>query len=230
MFKFFSSLILIAIYYLPLHSQNLVGILNQSITITPSYTVNNNTSINVIGQVVNTGTITITGTIHVNIAIDTSSTSIPKYYWRSTMSYPVSNFQPNATLAFSVSDVASGGNAYKVAGNGTTVVAWPVVGLADDTLTCSDSAFANVYVLPIPQGINELEKLKKELDQWPNPIQENIILSHIENYQIELVDINGKVFFIENNEIRIEDFTSGFYLLRISNKKGDQINKKLIFE
>ncbi len=210
------------------YAQTLVGIYNHTLSISPNYTVNNNTSINVTGQVINLGTTNITGDIHVNIAIDTSSTSLPKYYWRSTMSYPVINLPPNGIISFNVSDVASDNNSYKVAGNGTTVVAWPIVGTLNDSLTCADSAFTNIYILPLTQDITELGLLERQLQNIPNPLTQDIQFTNTENWTIVLIDMNGKETEIRNFKLEILDYSKGLYLFRFRNKDGNNFTKKVI--
>lgn len=227
MFKKTASLILILISYLQANSQGLVGIYNQTISISPNYTISNNTNITVSGQVINTSTTNITGTIHVNIAIDTSSNSTPKYVWRSTMSYPVTNLTPNGTFFFNVNDNASNVNGYKVAGNGTTVVAWPVVGLPNDSLTCSDSAFSNVYILPLIQHIEELDNLLKQI---PNPLAQDIQFVNASSWHIDLIDVQGHIVEIQNSKLIIQNFSKGVYFLRIRNENGEVLIKKIIIE
>ena len=230
------SLLIFTLFTLPICAQKLVGIYNHTISISPSYTVNNNTNISVIGQVVNTSTANLTGTIHVNMAIDTSSTSTPKYYLRSTMSYPVTNLLPGASINFSVNDISAGTNGYKIAGNGTTVVAWPIIGALTDSLTCADSAFANIYILPLTQGINELELLEQQLQNLPNPLTQSIQFTNTENWTIELIDMNGKAIEIlndsstklSNHKLEISNYSEGLYLLSFTNKKGNKVTKKII--
>lgn len=232
------SLLLLIIACLQAKAQNLVGIYNHTISISPSFTVNNNTSITVSGQVVNLGTTPFTGDIHVNIAIDSSSTSTPKYYWRSTMSYPVVNFPPNGILLFNVSDIASDNNGYKVAGNGTTVVAWPIAGSLSDSLTGNDSAFVNVYILPLAQSVNELELLEKQLQNLPNPLTQSIHFTNTENWAVELIDMNGKAIEIlndsstklSNHKLEISNYSKGLYLLHFKNKNGNSVSKKIIIQ
>lgn len=228
MLKKITSLLFITLSYLQASSQGLVGIYNHTISISPSYTVNNNSAITVAGQVINTSTTTITGNIIVNVAIDTSSTIAHKYYWRTSMGYPVTNLLPGATFAFSINDNASNTNAYKVSGNGTTVVAWPVAGLPNDSLTCSDSAFANVYILPITQGSEPLTLLQNELTKLPNPITQNTHFTNAESYTIELIDLNGRIYTIQHSTLNIQHFVKGLYLLRFRNEQGNEVSKKII--
>lgn len=104
------------------NAQPLVSINGGTVQITPSYTINNGTSFSVTGSLKNVSTYSVTNTVHVHLAIDTSSTSTPKYEIRSTHTYSVTNFLPSQTFTFDVSDVGSDANKYKVNGNGTTVV------------------------------------------------------------------------------------------------------------
>lgn len=74
------------------NAQPLVSINGGTVQITPSYTINNGTSFSVTGSLKNVSTYSVTNTVHVHLAIDTSSTSTPKYEIRSTHTYSVTNF------------------------------------------------------------------------------------------------------------------------------------------
>ncbi len=217
--------------------QPLVGVYNSTFAISPSYTVSNNTSFTLTGMAINVGTVTINSNVHANMAIDTSSFSgIKKYYWRKTVSYPVTNFLPNATFNFAITDVASDVNGYKVDGGGTTVIVWFSVGLPEDVLSCADTAMNTIYVLPTTQNLQEFQALENELKSMVNPITENIEFINAQGWKIELIDVTGKTCEISkfdihsgNNQLKISNYAKGLYLLKFTNDNGMQIAKKIIF-
>ena len=218
-----------------LHAQVAVAINGGTVSISPSYTVTDATSYSAFGQVKNTGALAISNNVHVNLGIDTSSTLIPKYYWRSTTTYSVTNFAPGTTFTFEVSDVASSTANYKVGGNGTTVVIWALVGASTGTLGASDSAFTSVYIIGVPASINELLDFENSPIHFKNPIAESIQLNYDETFytKVELLFLNGQLHstLIENKTLVIDHLSKGIYLLRFYNsKQKTYITKKLIIE
>lgn len=211
--------------------QTKVSINNSTVSVSPSYTLNNGTAISAMGQVKNTGTATITGNVHVNMAIDTSSTSIPKYYKRSTATTPVVGFAPNAIFNFTVTDVADGGNGYKIAGNGTTIVIWSVVGLSTDTTTSLDSAFTNVYVIDLT-SIDNWQDFENNILSIQNPLTENIQLIYNKAIytSLQLANVQGKCFnsAIKQDYLDISTLAKGLYYLTFINTKGEPFTKKIM--
>lgn len=211
-------------------AQPMLSISNATVQITPSYTINNGTSFSVTGSVKNVSTYSITNTIHVHLAIDTSSTSTPKYSLRSTHTYSVTNFLPNQMLAFNVGDVGSDANGYKTNGNGTTVVIWGVVGFPTNDSTTYDSVKTTLFVLPLPQSIHNLEQAKNVLNAIPNPLTQTIIFTNNQNWIIELIDLNGRVTNIENSTLNIQHFPNGLYVLKLRDEMGYEISKKIMID
>ncbi len=226
-FKYF-YLVISILYLGSLSAQPIVGIANTTVQVSPSYTLISGSTFSVSGSVVNTGTTTISNTIHVHMAIDTSTTSTPKYYLRSTRSYSVTNFLLLQTLAFSVSDVANNANGYKVNGGGTTVVIWAVVGFPTNDTTTYDSVKTSIYVLPLPQNIHHLEELNRFLNEVPNPINQPILFTNSNSWSVEIVDVRGKVVALKNSILTPSDFVNGCYLLKFKNERGFIISKKVI--
>lgn len=185
---------ILLIFAFGLKAQTLVSIRNATVLITPGYTLSNVTSFTVSGSVKNAGTTTINADVHVNVAIDTSSTSTPKYYLRSTHSYTLTNFLPGTDFPFLLSDVASNTNGYKVAGNGTTVVIWAVVGFPTNTTTTLDSAKTNLYIPGSPTGMEEKSFLENNPVYIQNPVTDQLILryNHQEYKRVDMTDGNGK--------------------------------------
>lgn len=228
---FYKAFIFIVISLVSLFAkaQTMVSINDATVAIAPSYTVTNGTFFTVMGSVKNVGTTNINNnTVHVHLAIDTSSTSTPKYYLRSTHSYSVTNFLPSQTFTFDVSDNADVANSYNIDGGGTTVVIWGVVGFPTNDTTTFDSVKTTIYVLPLPQSITEMELFEGELNKLPNPITQNIQFTNTENYTIELINISGKTIEIKNSKLEIQNYYNGLYILRFRDKQGNETSKKII--
>lgn len=216
-----------------------VGVYNSTLSISPSYTIINNSTFSVTGQCINTGTAVLNGSIYVNLAIDTSSNSNPKYYWRKTIGYPVSNFLPNSTFNFSISDVGSGANGYKTNGNGTTVIVWCAANMPDDVISVSDSASSSILVTPEAVSINEFEENHFITVENPTNFIINLKINNNylnEDFDIELMNGFGQIIWNKKLEkhtncINTEQYLKGIYYLRITNTKNQKVNiKKIILE
>lgn len=208
-----------------------VGIFASTLTVAPSNTVTNGTSVSIFGQVINNGSTSITDYLHLNYAIDTSTTPTPKYYWRSTVTYSVTNFAPGATHTFVVTDIASSANGYKVGGNGTTVIVWPIVGAVTNSASTTDSA-RNVIYIPDPAstGIHEFETTPILLK---NPLDENTLLDYDQDLysRVELVSMDGKVMeqAMKDRMLMVTTCPKGIYFLRFYKRSGTGfISKKLV--
>lgn len=214
-----------------MNAQTKMSINNATVSVSPSYTVSNGSSISVSGQVKNTGTTVVTGNVHVNLAIDTSIFSSPKYFKRSTSTIPVVGFAPNSIFNFTVTDVASGGNGYKVNGNGTTIVVWSVVGLSSDTLTSLDSAITHVYVIDLTD-INDLIALEQSIICIQNPLTESLKLIYNKNefVVVELINSEGKVVISNINEgyFELDCLTKGLYYIKFTRRDNQFYIKKII--
>lgn len=210
-----------------------VGIFASSLTVVPSNTVANGTSVSIYGKVINNGSTAITNYLHLNYAIDTSTTATPKYYWRSTVTYSVTNFVPGATHTFVVSDVASTANLYKVGGNGTTVIVWPIVGAVTNTASTTDSAKDVIYIPdPASIGIQEFEQTPVLLK---NPLDENTLLDYDQAVysRVELVSIDGKVMeqAVKDRVLMATSCPKGIYFLRFYRRHGTGfIAKKVVIQ
>ncbi len=215
----------------------IVGIYNQTIAITPSYTLNNASTFSVTGSVINTGNFAFSNNVHVNLGIDTSSTSTPKYVWRSTTTYSVTNFAPNQTFTFNVTDIGSGVNGYKINGGGTTIIVWPIVGGITNTLSTKDTAFSTIYIIT-PNSLDELNQFEENSIYIQNPATEvlnfEFSVFNTEPILLELINSQGQCLFTEtvttqNSKLNINTFGSGIYYLRLYNKQLNKIiTKKVI--
>jgi hypothetical protein len=214
-----------------LKSQSSIGIVPGSVSISPSDTVVDGTTIFVFGSFVNTGSVSLTGTVVVNMAIDTSSNSMPTYVFRNFSTYSVTAFAPSAVQSFSITDVASGTNQYKTNGNGTTVVVWPVFN--GNISTTSDSAKKTI-VVHLSNSIDDLALFENDILKIKNPISQNVELKY-DNliYQIvALTNINGQtVQIIQNNTLNVTLLSKGLYYLNFYNApSGKCVTKKIIID
>lgn len=234
-FRYAILLITTCLITLATYSQTLTTISNHTVLISPSYTINSGATYTVTGEVKNTGTSTINNNVHINVAIDTSSTfGLHKYYWRATKTYSVTNFNPNNTFAFSVSDAATPPNGYKTSGNGVSVVVWTSVGfLPNDSTTTLDSVFTTIYILPLPQSIND-----NHFETTPIHIQNpahsvlNFSISDLKFDEINLLNSDGKLIEKFNNtdlRFNVSHLPIGIYFLSFYNQeKNKYFTKKII--
>ncbi len=205
-----------------------VGIAAGSVTMSPTFSVLNTGTINVSGSFKNTGTISLTGTVTVNMAVNTSTNTTPNYVFRNASTYTVSAFAANATKFFSIQDVASGSNQYRVDGNGTTVVVWPVFNSNNSTI--SDSGFTSILVV-MPNFIDEYDEFEAEVLKISNPIFQNVELVYNSTVykEVLLVDVFGKVVQIINNcYLKTELLNKGLYYLNFHNSIDNRIITKKI--
>lgn len=130
-----------------------------------------------------------------------------------------------------VTDVASMANAYKVGGNGTTVIVWPIVGPVTNTTSTTDSARTVIYIPgPASTGIHEFEKTPLLLK---NPLDENTILDYDQDMysRVELVGMDGKVMeqAVKDRMLMVTSCPKGIYFLRFYRRSGTGfVSKKLV--
>jgi hypothetical protein len=209
------------------YCQGSLGI--SSLTISPSGTVTNASTITAQGSFVNTGTLTLAGTVTVNLAINTSTTSTPVYVIRNSATYTVSSFTTATTHTFAITDVASGANQYRIDGNGTTVVVWPVMSNA----AASDSGKVTVYV-QVPNSLEDLAAFEQEILKIENPLYHNLTLKYDELLYrtVELLNAQGQVVqVIQNKTLDISLLSPGMYYLNYHHQRSGRIvSKKLLIE
>lgn len=216
---------------LSIKSQSSVGIVPGSVTISPSDTVIDGTTIFVYGSYVNTGIVSLTGTVTVKMAINTSTTTVPFYIMRDSMFYAISALNPTSTQSFTLTDVASGANQYRTNGNGTTVVVWPVFN--GDNSTTSDSAKKTIFV-HLLNGIEDLARFENDILKMKNPISQTVELNydHLIYRNVDLRNLEGQVVqVIQNNTLNVTLLSKGLYFLNFYNtESGRTITKKIIIE
>ncbi len=212
-------------------SQSQVAIYNNTISISPSYTVTDGTFITAIGFVVNTGTANISTNISLQMAINTSTSGSASYSVVATHSFAVSSFSPGALESFSISTVASGANGFRTDGNGTTVVVWPFITNSGFN-TYADSAFT-IVTIGEPTGIKELEVAFSKDVIIQNPAGNIISLVYNETVYAtpELISVEGKLIagVISNKVIFAEKLARGIYYIRFYHKEHNRyFTRKLI--
>ncbi len=215
-----------------------VSILPGSLSVLPSNTVTNLSTFTIQGTVVNTGSSAITGTVTLKMVINTSTTATPAYVFRDSSSYSLNAFLPSASQAFTVSDLASPSNQYTImslvpgAGNGTTVVVWPVLSLSDGSIIeMTDSVYEHIYVV-VPDNIEDLI-MEKDLIKIKNPVSHTVeLIYNTQLYKVELRNSNGRlVKTIEGNELNVIGFAKGMYYLSFHNlKSGNVLTRKIVIE
>lgn len=215
-----------------LKSQSLIGIASDTLFVAPNDTVVDGTTIFVSGSFKNTGSVFLTGTVIVKMAINTSTTSTPAYVLRDSSNvYSVVGFSPTATSTFVITDVASSANQYKTNGNGTTVVVWPV--FSGNNSTTSDSAKTTIFV-NLSNRIEDLAHFENDILKIKNPISQNVELKY-DNLIYQTVDLtNGDgqvVQVIQNNTLNVTMLSKGLYFLNFYNSRsGKIVTKKIIIE
>ena len=221
-------------------AQTSVGIYNYTIAVIPNYTLVSGSNFSVTGSVINTGNTSITNNVHVNLGIDTSSTTTLKYVWRSTTTYSVTNLLPNSTFTFNVTDMGDPANGYKTNGNGTTIIIWPIIASITNTASVSDTAKAIIFIT-LPNTLNDVKAFENSVLILQNPAKGmlNVKCSILnEPLLIELRDANGALLLKENISslnnsqyftFNIQHFPLGIYYLSFDNKNSHKtITKKII--
>jgi hypothetical protein len=179
----------------------------------PSSTVNYSTTVGVKVYVKNTGTAAFNGSIKVFVKRDTLS-GILCDSSTFTTTFP---FQPGDTLSTTLSFIPTPGtNAFKTAGNGNTIVVWPIV----SGLPPGDSARAVIWVNG-PNSVYEFETSMFKI--YPNPVVNTMYIKSLkqdEYKKISVYDVFARKIkelpFSEN--IDFSNLQSGSYWLIISSE------------
>lgn len=215
-------------------AQGVVSIYNHTVIISPTYTLNHGSNFTVTGTVINTSSMSINSNVHVHFAIDTSNASGQnKFLTRVSNTYPQSNFLPSSTFTFSLADNADVANAYKVAGNGITVIIWATVGPnPNDSTTTKDSVYSHIYVLPPLQSIDDENAFEEKAIYFQNPASSVIQFqgSDLEFFNIKLINFNGQTIEnIQHSTYDIQHLPKGIYYLKFINKQTNSfITKKIV--
>lgn len=188
--------------------------IDTSYSVSPNDTVlmNSQVTLNIIIR--NKGTATFTGTFSVNAKLDTlngifcGSTTYGPVTILPNGTVPASiNFTPTATTPSSSTPVG-----FKVAGNGNTIVVWPI-----SNVQTIDSLRTFIYINGTV-GLNELQK--SILAIYPNPTSTNISILQAPNNvfkQIEIYDMFGRkvkdLGFTQT--IDVSELSKGCYMLHI---------------
>lgn len=157
----------------------------------------------------NKSAISITDTIYLVGAIDSSGTLISIDTIGSAI---VTNFNFNDTVSISYNENYTYLNSYKIGGN--IVVVWPVTGSASTV----DTLFKNVFI-EYPLSINSILGLDKQLIIYPNPAKDYIFIKNnhqkITIKQVRIVDVYGRIVYHEkfNPRIDISKLINGTYFI-----------------
>ncbi|MBT6808391.1 MAG: T9SS type A sorting domain-containing protein [Flavobacteriales bacterium] len=103
-----------------------------------------------------------------------------------------------------------------------------------DSNGCESREEIQVYVDTCATGIHS--DIFSKINIYPNPVKDvlNVILPSSDEFNIYLINIEGKTVFTRMNVINIlqidsEEISSGQYILRIENK-NESYNRKVVFE
>ena len=103
-----------------------------------------------------------------------------------------------------------------------------------DSNGCESREEIQVYVDTCVTGIHS--DIFSKINIYPNPVKDvlNVILPSSDEFNIYLINIEGKTIFTVMNVINIlqidsEEISSGQYILRIENK-NESYNRKVVFE
>ncbi len=98
--------------------------------------------------------------------------------------------------------------------------------LSNDT-TLNES----ILMMVADENLNTYEWTKIDVQIYPNPAKNNLYLNSIEQFQIELYDMTGKLVLQKTgNQIDISRLPNGIYIVKGNSVSGKQFAKKLIVQ
>jgi hypothetical protein len=153
---------------------------------------------------------TLTGTIYLVAAVDTS---LGLMSIDTVASVSVTNFGLNDTVSLSYTETYNFSNSYKIGGN--IVVVWPIANFGNT----KDSLFKNVYIKNTV-AINEINTLNSSILIYPNPVKNKILIKNPYDTTIKHVrifNLNRALILDEEyqSEINTEHLTNGMYFLEL---------------
>lgn len=202
------------------YSQAIIGmspviISNPADAQTPSSTASYNTNIVLTASVKNYGTSPFTGTVNVFAQRDTTN----GVFCDSTTIFP--NLNPNDSVIITLSFFPlPGPNGFKTAGNGNTIVVWPII-VSGSGLN-GDSARTIIWLDP-STGIEKIDP--SDFNIYPNPFNESISIKTTHNEapeEIRIYNLQGILIQLVSNEMNIQtsSLSSGIYFIHV--KIGDK--------
>jgi hypothetical protein len=118
----------------------------------------------------------------------------------------------------------------------TTAGTYTVTLIISDPTT-TDSIVKTDYIDALPNGIGQSVLLQK-VDIYPNPLRQNnsLFIKHegVSIKNIEIINILGKMIPFKVNsgnqisEIKFNNVAKGIYFIRLTNSKGQSVQKKFI--
>ncbi len=107
-------------------------------------------------------------------------------------------------------------------------LAWQYTGINGDLVALDD---INLFSDPI-EGVERISNTNFKLKIYPNPAQSSFTIECQQKLYLQIVDLNGKIIIKKalypgTNSIR-SDLQKGFYLLLISDEKGNRQTSKLM--
>lgn len=190
-------------------------------------TINLNDSFTHTIIVQNKSAVSLTGTIYLVAAVDTSGFFINSIDTVGTAS--VTNFGLNDTVGITYTENYTFSNGYKIGGN--IVVVWPIANFG----STADTLFENIFI-NYPLSISSIIGLDKQLLIYPNPAKDYIYFKNnnqkIDFKQVRIVDVYGRTVYSEkyHSKIDISHFSKGIYFLTLETKNKEQLYYKFIKE
>lgn len=228
--RFIKIIALVCVVHFNLHSQAVLSVIG-SLSVAPSNTVTNGTTIYVSCNIKNVSANSLTGTVGLKMALNIGTLSSPNYVFRAVNYFNINGFPPNAITTQTVSDVAANYNQYKTDGGGVVVVVWPVFN--GDNSTTADTALTMVYVT-LGNGLNDIKDFEAQVLKIQNPISQNTYLNYdTEIYKsVELKNALGElVQVIDDKVLNVQLLSKGLYYLSFYNhKRNSMVTKKIIVE
>ncbi len=189
-------------------------------------TINLNDSFTHTIIVKNKSAVSLTGTIYLVAAVDTSGFFINSIDTVGTVS--VTNFGLNDTVGITYTENYTFLNGYKIGGN--IVVVWPIA----DFGSTADTLFKNIFINYPLSIVNAIES-KLPLF-YPNPSKDYLFfnLNHQESVikRVRIVDVNGRLIYSEkyHSKIDVSHLSKGIYFLKLETKDEEELHYKFIKE
>lgn len=139
---------------------------------------------------------------------------------------------PDVTVGFIANDMSPGLTYDWDSGNGEVsdvsnpLFTYDAIGTYDATLIVSDESgceASSTQTLEVVGGVS-LAELDRRIELYPNPVNNDLFiqLDGVEDYVVEIIDINGAVVLRANNadsditKMDVSNLTSGTYICRIT--------------
>lgn len=194
--------------------------MGKEISFVPGDTVVANTTVTLTCYVKNTGNALFSGTYTLNVALNNGTITPIAFTTNTIVVNSGDSITETATFTAQV-----GTNGWRVAGNGNTIVVWPISNGFDTT----DSTRTILTVIE-PQGIHDLEK--EIFSMYPNPTTDVLMIKTKREFLFEkyyIYDINAREIMngFYSIDISVKGLNKGIYWLVLENE-GKRYKQKFI--